>query len=318
MDENAKKDFNKNMNKYIKEGRMDAESARINAAIDYFKSGLGDEHSKAQFGALLEKSSLPIFGMDFGQVDVGQMDKPGDVENRFNKVRGDIKHQESKINAQKPQDAEFSQGQSDVAERNDAMNPVIDAQYAKDRSQTMEKARKDTLANLANSPVKGDAISVMALFKDGPIDSLLNWMNIPPTQDGKGNFEPTEKDWKEWSSDRNNQKELSGYTVAQTRVIEAYHKLTYASANLSPAKINEAKVELDRAANGLWNEMKETLIGDKNLEHGKDDAQIRSVTVASAHMMSQLRDIFIQKNNGAGAMVKQFNTAYELTGPKQQ
>lgn len=313
------KAFNKEMNKYV-ERHFDAESARINAAMDYFGAGYGDEQSRAKFGELLEKSSLPILGMNLSQLDVGQMDKPGDMENRFDKIQGDIKGQETSINAKNPGKVYYEGGKAAVRGSNEMNQPIIDTLYGENRAATMKQARIDTLANLANSPIQGEAIHIMSQFKDGPIDSSRQWLrgNIKkegPTENGQGNFKPDLQTWKEWQADYTNQKKLSGFTDTQTRVIEAMHNFNYATSNSNESDIMKARSELDQASNALWNEMKTVLVGDVNLEHGKDDAKIQAVTEASAHMLSQLRDVFTEQNEGAGTMIKQFNVAHDLTGP---
>lgn len=316
--------FNKEMNKYV-ERHFDAESARINAAMDYFGAGYGDEQSRAKFGELLEKSSLPILGMNLSQLDVGQMDKPGDVENRFNKVRGDIEGQKATINAQNPGKVYYSGGQAAVRGSNEMNQPRIDQKFEENRAATMSKAREDTLANLANSPIQGDAMKIVSFFKDGLLDGrnsettilsdLIFGKNNAPTQNATGDFKPNIQNWKEWQADYNNQKTLSGFTDTQVRVIEAMHNMQYAKANLDNEGYQKARIELDNASNALWYEMKQTLVGDRNLEHGKDDKQIQAVAEASAHMLSQLRDVFTLQNEGAGTMIKQFNMAHDLTGP---
>ncbi len=324
MTEKDKQHFNEEMDKFI-ERHMDSESARLNAAINYFGAGYGDEQSRAEFGALLEKSSLPILGMNLSQLDVGQMDKPGDVENRFDKVRGDIKGQEGSINAQNPGKVHYEGGKAAVRGSNAMNQPTIDRQFRENRASTMKQTREETLANLANSPIQGDAMKLVSFFKDGPlngqpgitdrISDMLFGKDNAPTKDATGNFKPNVQNWKEWQADYNNQKKLSGFTDTQVSVIEAMHNMQYAKATFNSEEYQKARIELDNASNALWNEMKQTLIGDRNLEHGKDDGDIQKVSEASAHMLSQLRDVFVQQNEGTGTMIKQFNTAYDLTGP---
>ncbi|WP_443743353.1 conjugal transfer protein TraG N-terminal domain-containing protein [Sutterella sp.] len=283
----------------------DLEKGKIMAALTYLSSN-SSGHPALQ--EVIQNSGIPALSANPTEVtrDLGirgprNFDQErAQAESSISAQRGEIardKGQLKKVDGQAEMAPKFQRFANDSGRVNSAAKGFMAEASAKGRAQAQK--------GLEEMPKEGWGVDLASnVLRDGAFQFIAKAVD---------KFAPTAKD--DWSREswsdyfRQHQQTISGLTGPQTRFMEAVHELNLWDRNNND--IHNPKLE--RALDGLRQEMKGALFGDKELTSQEKEKLEFDTAVMAGHLMHLHR----QDNQGLATPIVNFNNAYQLkTGPK--